>query len=419
MTKNKKIISTIALMALAVTTGCQKSSSDDPVAAPSTVVSVPKTLYVASGACFSGQGVTTYVAATASKVIAKYDSSTAEYKGNLLDYNLGYFVAGTAPQTMVDIGDSLLVSNENATAANRAIVRIPKSDPTAFKTYYANGTAFASSIRGFDRDADGSLMVARTVGIEKITNAPQRALANALSWVAPSAGTCGVSNTSMTAALVIPVFASGGATNGKIIFAHSGASAATQRLGIVQENGWIANADCLASQTTSLAHTFATNLPARTWATTANGSSPTAMVYVPMTSAFSYTGKLFVTYANSQTSNSNAGVYNFNHGIVSWEVNETAYGTVTLQNPVVLWDNASVVYGASAIAYDADSSSLFVGVGGEPGVVNLATNNVAYNVEKFTVSLANNTLTRVAINNKPFVQGTTLTKCISGLVVGD
>lgn len=417
MTRNKKIISTIALMTVGLATGCQSSSEDTPS------VATPRTLYVASGACFSGQGVATYVAAagatSASKVIAKYDTSTGSYTGNLLDYNLGYFVAGTAPQNLVDMGSTILVSNENAAAANRALISIPKSDPTAFKSYYANATALASAIRGIARDADGSIMVARTVGVEKITNAPQRALANTAAWVAPTVGTCGVSNTSMTAVTLIPTFASGGATASKIIFGHSGITAATQRIGIVQENGWYATGDCLASQTTSLAHTFASNLPQRIFATNANGSSPTAMVYVPMPTGFAFTGKLFVTYANGQTSNSNAGTYNFNHGIASWEVNETAYGTVTLLNPVVVWDNASVVYGPSAIAYDAASSTLYVGVGGEPGVVNMATNNVAYNVEKFTVDLAANTLTRVSMDNKPFIQGTTLTKCISGLAVGD
>lgn len=425
MKTNKKMISTIALMALAVATGCQ-SSSDDAVVPSVEVTVTPKTVYVASGACFSGAATTSYVAAagatSASKIISKYSAETGEFTGTFLDYNLGYFVAGTAPASMVDLGDSLMVANENGTAGNRAIVIMPKSDPTAFKSYYANATAFASQIRGFARSDDGSLLVARTVGVEKITNAPQRAIINTFPWVAPTAaGICGTSNTAMSAVAVMPAYTTGGAINGKIIFAHAAGATATNRIGIVQESGWSANTalDCLASQTTSIAHTFAANIPQRVWATSAVGPSPTAMVYIPMPAGSSITGRLIVTVGNNVTSNSLAGVYNFNHGIVSWEVTETAYGTVTLANPVVLFDNSSVVYGPSAIAYDANEGAIYVGVGGEPGVANFATNNVPYNVEKFTIDLTANTITRVAPNNKPFIQGTAITKCVSSIVVGD
>ena len=383
MKTNKKMISTLGLITLALATSCQKSA-DETAVAPSVVVPVVKTVYVASGACFSGAGTTTYLAAAgataASKIISKYSADTGTFTGTFLDYNLGYFVAGTAPATMVDLGDSIMVANENVTAGNRAIVVMPKSDPTAFKTYYANAVAFATQIRGFARDTDGSLLVARTVGVEKVTNAPQRAIINTFPWVAPTVGTCGASNTAMSAVALIPPYALGGATNGKIIFAHAAGATATNRIGIVQESGWSANValDCLSSQTTSIAHTFASNIPQRTWATSAVGPSPTAMVYVAMPTGSSITGRLFVTVGNNVTSNSNAGVYNFNHGIVSWDVTETAYGTVTIANPVVLYDNASIVYGPSAIAYDPVESAIYVGVGGEPGVAaaTFATNNV-------------------------------------------
>ena len=418
--------STVAVMTLAVTMGCQKSS--DATTAPSAVATVvPKTVYVASGACFSGAGTTSYVAAAgataASKIISKYNADTGDSTGIFLDYNLGYFVAGTAPTTMIDLGDSIMVSNENGVAGNRAIVTLPKSDPTAFKTYYANATTLSAQLRHFARDSDGSLLIARTSAIEKVTNAPQRAIVNTFPWVTPTAGTCGASNTQMSAVALIPAYSAGGATNGKIIFAHAGGAAATNRIGIVQESGWSANVaiDCLASSQTNVPHGFASNIPQRTFATAAVGPSPTAMVYIPTTSVASITGRLIVAVANNVTANSAAGVYNFNHGIVSWDVNETAYGTVTISNPFILFDNASIVYGPSAIAYDAASSSIYVGVGGEPGVAaaNFATNNVPYNIEKFTYSISANTLTRVSVNNKPFIQGTAITKCVSGIVVGD
>ncbi len=108
-----------------------------------------------------------------------------------------------------------------------------------------------------------------------------------------------------------------------------------------------------------------------------------------------------------------------NHGIVQWDVTETSATVATLSNPVLLFDNISVVYGISAMTYDADTKSLYVATGGEPGVVDMSTNNVGYNIEKFTLDTATPLLTRVHVANNPFIKGAANTKCISGLMLGN
>lgn len=167
---------------------------------------------------------------------------------------------------------------------------------------------------------------------------------------------------------------------------------------------------------------MASNRPTRTMAFNVVGPSPTSIVYIPLaTPTATASGRILVTYSNAQPSNSAAGVYNLNHGIVAWDLLEDANGAVTLTTaPVVLWDDISVVYGASAIAYDSATSSVYVGVGGEPGVAaaTYAANNVGYNVEKFTYDTAANTLTRVTVDSRPFIHGDATTKCINGIAIG-
>ena len=416
-----RLIGLAVLAAAAVS--CQKASEDP--AAPSVVVEVvPKKLYVSSGICNSGSGVTTYVVATASKVITKWNTSTGVYGGVFLDFNSGSFIANSAPQNILDDGANMYVVVEHGTAANRAIIKVPKSDPNNYATYYANAATLSAVLKGFARDADGSIVVGRTTAIEKITAAQGRATIGANAWVNAPAGNCGTSITNMTAVAVMNPLTAAGYTSGKIIFAHGNGTAATNRIAIVRDNGYIGATDCLAGAQTNLAGSVpASNRPSRVMAFNAAGPAPTSLVYIPLaTPTATATGRIIATYSANQISNSAAGVYNLNHGVVAWDVLEDAVGGVTLTtSPVVLWDDISVVYGASAIAYDSTTSSLYVAVGGEPGVAvgAYATNNVGYNVEKFTYSVSANTLTRVTVNNRSFIHGDATTKCISGLAIGD
>jgi len=413
-----------AIAAAVGLTACPKKSEDASAAS-----AAPKTLYVATGQCNSGQGVVTYTAAQATKTIERFASDNGADKGKLIDYTVSNFITGTHPQNMIDRGSEILVMNDNGTTVSeKRIIRIPKADPINYKVYYANGTTFGAAaivLRGMVIDTDGSVLFGKngTGGtIEKINPAPVRVLANGNGWVNAPAGNCNGSINYTGVALTEPL-TSLGATSGKIIFGNQGATAALQRLAVVKHSGYFAAADCAAGvQISTTPHTMATNLPTKTVAFNANGTTPTSMVYIPTGAALGgVTGKLIVTYSNSQTSNNAAGVYNLNHGIVMWDVTETDISTISLGNPVVLFDDYSIVYGASSIAYDAATGLIYVAVAGEPGVAATAyaTNNVGYNIEKFSLNLTNSTLTRIAPNNQPFIRGNANTKCISAMMLAE
>lgn len=400
-------------------TACPKKSDD------ASATAAPQTLYVATGACNSGSGVTTYTAAQSTKTIERFATDNGANKGNLIDYTVSNFLAGTNPQNMLDKGSELWVLNENATAGStteRRVIRIPKTDPLNYKVYYANTVALSAAMRGLAMDADGSIIVGKTTAFEKISPAPIRLLANGNPWISNPGLTCGTSNTALTAVSILAPLTSLGTNSGKVVFAHQGATAAVNRLAIVKDSGYFTTADCVQGyQISGTPHTLATNLPAKTIAFNANGTSPTSMVYIPTGAPVGgVVGKLLVTYSNSQTSNNAAGLYNLNHGLVMWDVSETDVATASLGNPVILYDDFQVIYGASAIAYDPATSSVYVAVSGEPGVAPAAyaTNNVGYNIEKFTLNLANSTVTRVAPNNQPFIRGNANTKCISAMSIG-
>lgn len=408
-------ICSLALISLVAFSACEKSA-DEILAATNS-----KILYVSTGSCNSGQGITTYTT-TATRTVERYLSSNGVNLGYLLDYNIfGLFTTATHPRTLVDSGTHLLILNEHATASERRIIKVPKTDPLSFTNYYANATALSGVLRGMAMDSEGSLIVGKSTAIEKVGANQTRVLAGAAPWINAPGGTCATATTAMSSVVTLPPVSAG--VPGKIVFAHQGATAALNRIGLISGTGYFAAGDCLNGvQISSVTHTKAANLAVNTVAFNAAGTSPTSMLLIPFVSG-SVTAKLIVSYSNGQTSNSAAGTYNLNHGIVSWDVTETSSTAGTLSNPVVLYDNPTYLFGVSAMAYDSDTQSLYVATAGDPGVVNQTTNNYGYNIEKFSVSFTNAQttgleLTRQASNNLPFIRGGANTKCISDMALG-
>ena len=405
----------LILTPLLIFSGCQKSADELIAAADS------KILYISTGSCNSGQGITTYTT-TATRTVERFLSSNGVNLGYLLDYNIfGLFTTATHPRTLVDNGSHIFVLNEHATASERRIIKVPKTDPLSFTNYFANATALSGVLNGLFMDSEGSLIVGKTTAIEKVGANQTRVLAGAQPWVNAPAGTCATSTTGLSSVLTLPPVSAGVA--GKIIYSHQGATAALNRIGLISGTGYFTAADCLNGvQISAVTHTKAANLAVNTVAFNAAGTSPTSMLLIPFVSG-SVTAKLIVSYSNGQTSNSAAGTYNLNHGIVSWDVSETSSTAGTLSNPVVLYDNPTYIFGVSAMAYDSSTQSLFVATAGDPGVINQTTNNYGYNVEKFSVDFtrAQSTgleLTRQANNNLPFIRGGANTKCISSMALG-
>lgn len=407
---------------------CQKSEEE-----ASTTTS--KKLYVTSGICNSGQGITTYAAGTASRAVTKWSSSSGEQLGTFIDFNNATGFADTLPQQILDEGDSILLLTENATTeTERKIYRIMKNDPGTFLTVVPNTSIVAGDpdhiSRSFQIDADGMFIMSRSFAAEKFTpiGGIVPGSTGTIAHINPSAatGTCFNAAASATnyisdLALMDPM---DGFNSGKVIVANVGTLITDNRLAAINPNGLTGGtvADCAGGvQISTVAHTLgpdiADTIPA-TITFTANGVNPTSMVYIKTPAPATTAGKLLVTYAPAL----NTGLNNnttLNHAVVLWDVTEDSTSAVTINNPVVLYRNHTVVYAPSAIAYDESSNSVFVAVGPNIGTANQTTSNLGYNIEKFTIDLNTPSLTRVTDDNRPFIKGNSQTKCISSMTVAE
>lgn len=426
----KQVNSLLGLAAIiTLSVSCQKSSDDTPSATTS------KKLYVAAGFCNSGPGITSYTATTASRAVTMYSSTDGSSQGVFTDLNFGPNVsAGTVPQYMMDRGDHILMMTENAvTMGDRKIFKVFKDDPSIYVTYATDPTAFTNTaghvLRGFTMEQDGSLIFSKSLFAERINSLGVRIGKGAtgiLPWVNPAAatGNCFTAAGALIGAvqLMTPFT---GTNQGKLLYIHAGATAATNRIGAIQRTGLLTTiaADCAgtnpAGGLSAVAHTNASNfIGPVTFG--AQGASPTAMAFIPTPAPATTTGKLLVTYsaATNAAVNLDNGT-NFNHGVVMWNITETSATAVTIDTPVILWRDDSVVYAPSAITYDADTNEVYVASGPSPGLANQSTQNFGYNIEKFTLDLSNSLLTRVSENNLPFISGNVYTKCISHMILAD
>ncbi len=414
----------VALTAMALAVGCSKSSTDASVAAP-------KTLYVASGLCYSGSGITTYTQTTASRVVSKWSTASGLSTGTFTDLNVASNVSvNTVPQSLIDRGDSILMLTENSvTTGDRKIFKIMKNNPGIYITYANDPAAFTPAATNITRsmalDSDGGLIFSKSVAAEKVTSIGARVAKGGVNpWINPAAatGTCfSAVATFISSVGILTPFTN--ANQGKLVYLHAGATAAVNNIGIVQRSGLTSAtaADCAGSTPagglSTVAHTNAPNvLGPLTFAAT--GASPTSMVYIPTPAPAVTSGKLLVTYSSSINTQFDNNT-NFNYGVVMWDVTETSDTAATVNNPVILWRDESVVWAPSAITYDASTSSVYVAVGGAISNMNQTTNNYGYNVEKFTLDMVAPSLTRVSINNQPFISGNSQTKCISNLAIGN
>jgi len=404
---------------------CQKKSED------AASVATPKTLYVASGQCYSGSGITTYTAAQASRAVTKWDTSSGASKGVFTDLNVGNNVSvGTVPQSMIDRGDHILLLTENATTmGDRKVFKVDKTDPSIYTVFANDPTAFnavaANITRSISMDVDDTLSFSKSVAIERLNTLGVRIVkGGANAWINPAAAT---GNCATAAATLIPqIQHMAPFTNmnqGKLIYLHAGNTAALNRIAIAQRTGLTSGtaADCAGSSpaggASAVAHTNAPNLtgPVTFLGT---GASLTSMVYIPTPAPASTTAKLIVSYSASVNTAFDNNT-NFNYGIVMWDITETSDTAVTIGNPVILWRDESIVWAPSAMAYDSTEGSLYVAVGGSPSLINQTTQNFGYNIEKFTLDINTPKMTRVSNNNQPFIIGNANTKCISNMIIAD
>lgn len=397
--------------------GCQKKE-DASVVPVST-----KFLYIASGACNSGSGITTFTGANSSKMVSKVNMASKS-QATVLDFSApfqgGSFAPETNAQSIVDNGSSLIVLAENnVNMGERKMYTVPKSSPYNASIYSNDVLAFTATAahveRAMDRDADGSIIFSKSVSLEKIGSNALRVPIASNPWVNAPASSCATSTTMLSAVRVMPTFA--GANGGKILFAHQGTTAASNRLGIISGDGYAAAVSCLNGyQITAVTHVNAPGVSGPVTFNTTNGVSPTAMVYVAP-KAPATTGSLIVAYSSSVATDLNNST-NLIFAIVMWTVTESSVSAATLTNPTVLYNNFANIFGISAMTYDPEDSSLYVATASQPGVANQATAGYGYKIEKFTLDTAAPSLTLVRDSNLPYVDRSSATKCISSLAIG-
>lgn len=421
---------------------CQKSSSDEPSAAAN------KRLFVSTGTCYSGSGITTYAQPQTGNQIVTFDSVTGDYQGSFLKMtDIQPVDANTTPVDMIMNGSNLLVLTENATAqTSRRILSVPLSAATSYAAFMDDQDAFTSVatriMKSFAMETNvgaqnyGSVLVSNTTLVEKINPPNIRDVkGGANPWInsTGAAGNCmnaAVATPGIVDVGILPSFSPG--VNGKMIGLLAGATTATNKLMAIQRTGMTTAtaADCAGGTgagATGLASVAHINTAGDATVTgpilfNAAGASPTAMVHIPDASVAN-TGKLLVAYStpvNTLFDNNT----NFNTGIVAWDVTETSDTAVTFTNPTIIYRNTSVVWAPSAMTYDSANRTLYVAVGGAPGVINQTTSTYGYSIEKFTLDLttpASPILTRVpSTTNGPFFNGRNLgdaTRCISSIVL--
>lgn len=429
------IVLALGVIATMATFSCSKNSNDNAAVAE-------RYLYISSGQCNSGQGITSFSSTNSSRVVSKVGLSS---KGSSIVFDLnaaytgGFLNQETGAQSIIDNGTSLLMLTENATSSgigDRKIWQIPKSSPFNTAFYAQDTQAFTSGgvgnpdiTRAMAKDADDTILFSKSTAIEKIgTNVVRIPQSGPNPWISAPAAPCAAATTFITAVAIMPPFT--GTGNGKVIFAHQGVAAASNMIGIISRNGSppAGVGACLGGQTilSSSPMTLDTGLAAGTKKTIdPAGASPTAMVYIPTPSGPT-AGKLLVALSPAGAALDNST--NLNNGIVMYNVTETTDTTASISPAAtVLYESGSVAFGISAMTYDSTTGSLYVATASQPGVANQTTQAYGYKVEKFSLNLANAGVSPIltlvrdtsVVPSRPFIERNSLTKCITGLAVGN
>ncbi len=402
--------------------GCEKKLAEEE-----SLAALSKKLYIATGQCNSGPGITSFSAQNSSRRISRLNLASKSLS-TFLDltepYVGGSFAINTGVQSLVDDGPNILMLTENAVEmADRKIYSIPKNSPFNTQIYSEDPLAFTLTAthvtRDLAKDADGSLLFSKSIGIEKIGTNTLRSPQGANPWVNAPAAPCATSTTLMSSIKVLPPFT--GSTAGKIVYTHAGGTTALNRLGIINSEGYLVAGNCIAGvQISSIAHTYATNVtgPSPIVFNAVAGAAPTASVFIKTAEGPGVIGKLIVAYSAAVATEVSNNA-NLNYALVAWDVSETSLTAATLTAPVVLSRQLDAVFGISALAYDAETSSLYVATASQTGVMNQTTAGYGYKIEKFNYDLTTNVATLVREDDKPFLERTFGTKCITSMLIGD
>lgn len=353
-------------------------SCQQPVTAQTASTS-QKYLFVASGQCYSGNGITTFSNTTASNLISKINLDNGNREEILADYSAAPASAGDSPSSIIDWdSENLLVYVRNGTTGR--LETLPKNggNRNTFGTTPAISTFITTAPKTMQKSSDGGILLIRTGFIEKLNASGVR---NATVFVNNNLGaTCGTSN-----AILTDIAVSG---TGRIITA-SAATSPNNRLISVPAAG--ANGTCSAAQAAPAATTY-----------------PTALVYD------SIHRKLIAAYAGAGTA---VGV----NSLYAYDFDES---TGVISNEQKIYDANEypatygyLLFGVSAMALDLDTDTLYVAT-----AISTAATAVNYAIEKFSYNASaigsNNATVLTRIGSVPFYNYGVDTKCISSIILG-
>ncbi|MFN3455752.1 MAG: hypothetical protein ACK41T_12415, partial [Pseudobdellovibrio sp.] len=297
----------IAALGLIVVGGCAKEPEE------SSSTSDSRYLYIASGACYSGNN-TTFTATTASNLIYRVRLSDGGLDTVIADYMASPSNTGDSPAGMINADDNYIYALvENATAGMRRIEKIEKKANGSRSIFTNNATALNAQLRDLLKLSNGDFAIAKNTAIEYITRGNVRLGAP---FINASAAPCNTSTTLIPKVLTL--------SNGKYVFLH--AATGQNRIGIFAATG---GTTCAAAQ-----------------------AAPNAAAF-PTTAFYDATNaKLIVAYAgNAVTTDLNS--------IYAYSIDESA-GTITSSEKIY---DASLypatyphlLYGISEMTYDAST----------------------------------------------------------------
>jgi hypothetical protein len=332
----------VYLGAFLLLSGCGKKP-DEASSVP------PSYMYVSSGACYSGNGNTTFTTATASNKIFRINLSTEQRDMTVADYKAAPSIVGDSPVGVTNFdAENILVAVDSATAGSRRIEKIEKRQAGSRTPFNSNLTALSAALRKIKSAGGGWFLTSKTNSIEKIKDGLNRAVqgANPFINLATPVSNCTTATTLTPDYEVLP--------SGHIVVAH--AAVGKTGFSVINSAGYSTASDCMNN-------TFQSSPDA--------ASYPTSIAYDKTNS------KLLVAYAGNSTAN------NINT-IMAYSINET---TGAISSPQEIYDsnaansiwNSMLLYGVSAMALDEKTNSLYVAT-----AISNATTAINYRIEKIS-----------------------------------
>lgn len=366
---------------------CAKVPIEEALSA-NTTTTPERHLYLSTGACYSGAGITTFSNTTSTNKV--YRVSLADGKmpePKLADYLDSKSQIGDTPVGIVNHDlNSLYVLVQNAAAGTKRVERLLKGDNLSRTTVTNSTSIFNANLRSISKTVNGDLLISESTGIERVNGIDFSRISNGTNpYIRSPAAPCATSTTLITRA--------GALSNKMIYFLHAAAS--QNRIGFVKASGYFASGDCTLAEPAPVATAY-----------------PTASVYDSTNEV------LIVAYGGGGSTT--VGV----NSIYAYKLNVTS-NSVTINSRDKIYDQTQFpavygfqLFGISAMALDPQTNHLYVAT-----TTTTATTAAGYRVEKLkyspsAIGTSNSTVLSRASSNI-FLPHSSDTKCVSDLFVAE